>query len=76
MLNVSGFLPMHGNRSGWRVMPVRSFFVPPATAPRLLLDLPQDRQRLRRTVADLKPVLLVLDPFIRLHLTLRLAILV
>jgi hypothetical protein len=39
------------------------------TAPRLLLDLPQDRQRLRRTVADLKPVLLVLDPFIRLHRT-------
>ncbi len=37
------------------------------TAPRLLLDLPQDRQRLQRTVADLKPVLLVLDPFIRLH---------
>lgn len=39
------------------------------TAPRLLLDLPQDRQRLRRTVAELKPVLLVLDPFIRLHRT-------
>jgi hypothetical protein len=39
------------------------------TAPRLLLDLPQDRQRLRRTVAEIKPVLLVLDPFIRLHRT-------
>ena len=37
------------------------------TAPRLLLDLPQDRDRLRDTVADIKPVLLVLDPFIRLH---------
>jgi hypothetical protein len=37
------------------------------TAPRLLLDLPQDRQRLRQTVAALRPVLLVLDPFIRLH---------
>ena len=37
------------------------------TAPRVLLDLPQDRQCLRRTVAELKPVLLVLDPFIRLH---------
>jgi hypothetical protein len=37
------------------------------TAPRLLLDLPQDRQRLRETVAALRPVLLVLDPFIRLH---------
>lgn len=37
------------------------------TAPRLLLDLPQDRDRLRETVATLKPTLLVLDPFIRLH---------
>ena len=39
------------------------------TAPRLLLDLPQDRQRLSRTVAHINPVLLVLDPFIRLHRT-------
>ncbi len=37
------------------------------TAPRLLLDLPQDRQCLRQTLATLKPTLLVLDPFIRLH---------
>jgi biotin operon repressor len=37
------------------------------TAPRLLLDLPQDRQRLHETVAALRPALLVLDPFIRLH---------
>jgi hypothetical protein len=37
------------------------------TAPRLLLDLPQDRQRLHHTVAALRPALLVLDPFIRLH---------
>jgi len=37
------------------------------TAPRLLLDLPQDRDRLRETVAAIRPVLLVLDPFIRLH---------
>jgi hypothetical protein len=37
------------------------------TAPRLLLDLPQDRDRLRETVAALQPALLVLDPFIRLH---------
>jgi hypothetical protein len=37
------------------------------TAPRLLLDLPQDRERLRQTLAALRPVLLVLDPFIRLH---------
>ena len=37
------------------------------TAPRLLLDLPQDREHLRETVAAIRPVLLVLDPFIRLH---------
>ena len=37
------------------------------TAPRLLLDLPQDRDRLRETVSAIRPVLLVLDPFIRLH---------
>ena len=37
------------------------------TAPRLLLDLPQDRERLRETVAAIQPALLVLDPFIRLH---------
>jgi len=37
------------------------------TAPRLLLDVPQDRERLRHTVEKLRPSLLVLDPFIRLH---------
>jgi hypothetical protein len=37
------------------------------TAPRLLLDLPQDREGLRATVAALRPRLLILDPFIRLH---------
>ncbi|TSA40391.1 MAG: hypothetical protein D4R58_02725 [Betaproteobacteria bacterium] len=37
------------------------------TAPRLLLDLPQDRDGLRATVAELRPALLILDPFIRLH---------
>lgn len=37
------------------------------TAPRLLLDLPQDRERLRETVAGINPALLILDPFIRLH---------
>jgi len=36
-------------------------------APRLLLDVPQDRQRLRSTVEAIRPALLVLDPFIRLH---------
>lgn len=37
------------------------------TAPRLLLDVPQDRDRLRQTVAAIRPTLLILDPFIRLH---------
>jgi len=37
------------------------------TAPRLLLDLPCDREQLRNTVAAIKPALLILDPFIRLH---------
>lgn len=37
------------------------------TSSRLLLDRAEDRCRLRHTVAELKPVLLVLDPFIRLH---------
>lgn len=37
------------------------------TSPRLLLDLPQDREQLRSAIAAVKPVLLVLDPFIRLH---------
>ncbi|MBW2704374.1 MAG: AAA family ATPase, partial [Deltaproteobacteria bacterium] len=37
------------------------------TAPRLLLDVPQDRQRLRSTLEAIRPALLVLDPFIRLH---------
>ena len=37
------------------------------TAPRLLLDVPQDRQRLRLSVKAIRPALLVLDPFIRLH---------
>ena len=37
------------------------------TAPRILLDLPQDREQLRATVAQFRPALLILDPFIRLH---------
>jgi hypothetical protein len=37
------------------------------TAPKLMLDSPRDRRRLDETVAAIKPVLLVLDPFIRLH---------
>ena len=37
------------------------------TAPALRLDLPADRQRLRDTVQRLRPILLILDPLIRLH---------
>ena len=37
------------------------------TAPSLRLDLDADRERLDETVARLKPRLLILDPFVRLH---------
>jgi AAA domain len=37
------------------------------TAPTLRLDLPTDRSALDRTVAELQPRLLILDPFVRLH---------
>src|SRR5437667_80841 len=37
------------------------------TAVSLRLDLPADRQRLEQTLRVLKPVLLILDPLIRLH---------
>jgi len=37
------------------------------TANALRLDLPRDQSRLRRTVAALRPRLLLLDPFVRLH---------
>src|SRR6266567_518033 len=37
------------------------------TAPSMRLDLASDRQRLTYTIEALQPVLLVLDPLIRLH---------
>jgi hypothetical protein len=37
------------------------------TAPTLRIDLAADRDRLERTVVELAPRLLVLDPFVRLH---------
>jgi hypothetical protein len=37
------------------------------TAPSLRLDLREDQVRLRETVEALRPTLLVLDPFVRLH---------
>ncbi len=37
------------------------------TAPSLRLDLAADRERLTSTIATLRPALLILDPFVRLH---------
>lgn len=37
------------------------------TAPSLRLDLAADQERLAATVAALRPALLILDPFVRLH---------
>jgi len=37
------------------------------TAPRLRLDLDEDRRRLWETIGAMRPVLLLLDPFVRLH---------
>lgn len=37
------------------------------TVPILRVDLPTDRERLQQTVEQLKPRLLILDPFVRLH---------
>jgi hypothetical protein len=37
------------------------------TTPSLRLDVAEDRQRLQETVAALRPTLLVLDPFVKLH---------
>jgi hypothetical protein len=37
------------------------------TAPSLRLDVVEDRQHLHATVDALRPILLVLDPFVRLH---------
>ena len=37
------------------------------TAPSLRLDLPADRRPCEHTVAQLRPRLLILDPFVRLH---------
>lgn len=37
------------------------------TAPSIRLDLPIDRGRLARTVEALRPRLLILDPFVRMH---------
>ena len=48
-------------------VPFDSLPVQVITAPSLRLDTATDRQRLTDTVQDLRPILLILDPLIRLH---------
>ena len=48
-------------------VPFASLPVQVITAPSLRLDTPTDRLRLADTVAQLQPILLILDPLIRLH---------
>lgn len=45
----------------------QSLAVDVITAPSIRLDTPTDRQRLSDAVQNLRPVLLILDPLIRLH---------
>lgn len=48
-------------------VPFETLDIQVITAPTVRLDLPEDQRRLRETVASLRPTLLVLDPFVRLH---------
>ena len=48
-------------------VPLRNLDLQVITAPSVRLDLAADRHRLEHTVATLKPRLLILDPFVRLH---------
>jgi hypothetical protein len=48
-------------------VPFASLPVQVITAPSLRLDLPKDRLRLNETVRQHRPILLILDPLIRLH---------
>jgi hypothetical protein len=48
-------------------MPFASLPVEVVTDPSLRLDTPTDRSRLCHTVQQLRPMLLILDPLIRLH---------
>jgi len=48
-------------------VPFASLPVQVITAPSLRLDTPTDQQRLAHTVQQQRPVLLILDPLIRLH---------
>jgi hypothetical protein len=53
--------------AGAAQVPFESLPVEVITAPSLRLDTPTDRQRLSNTVQNLRPILLILDPLIRLH---------
>jgi len=48
-------------------VPFDSLGVEVITAPSLRLDLPMDQERLSHTVQARRPILLILDPLIRLH---------
>jgi hypothetical protein len=48
-------------------VPLRDLPIHVITAPSVRLDLPDDRQHLQATIGSLRPRLLVLDPFVRLH---------
>ena len=50
-----------------RQIPMESLDLFVITAPSLRLDLKQDQQRLKATLAAFKPRLLLLDPLVRLH---------
>lgn len=50
-----------------RKLPLDTLDLHVITAPRLLLDDPDDRSVLQQAIARLKPRLLVLDPLVRLH---------
>lgn len=53
--------------AGAAQVPFASLPVEVITSPSLRLDTPSDRQRLANTVENLRPILLILDPLIRLH---------
>jgi hypothetical protein len=52
---------------GHRKIDIEDLDLSVITAPALRLDLSADQNRLQRTLADLHPRLLVLDPLVRLH---------
>src|SRR5690606_11205391 len=47
--------------------PLGTLDIQAITAPVVRLDLPRDREELEATIAALKPRLVILDPFVRMH---------